>query len=158
MMYSKRMLYWTLLAAAALAVAFAPLPPDMSAAHHATHTFDLDARQFAYSPSVLSVAAGDTVTINLRSMDVVHGLYLDGYGLSMQAEAGHTSTLTFVANRSGTYRFRCSVTCGPMHPFMIGELHVGTEYGALRGMAMAMIGLAGIALAPIRRPGDASFA
>jgi len=60
--------------------------------------------------------SGDHVTIDLVSTDVVHGLYLDGYDLNVTADPGQTATLSFVADRSGSFRFRCSVTCGALHP------------------------------------------
>ncbi len=147
-MTSGKLIYWSLVATAGLATAFAPLPSNAWVSSPVSRTFNIDARQFAYSPSVLQVAPGDTITINLRSSDVVHGLYLDGYGLSMQAEPGQTSTLTFVANRTGTYHFRCNVTCGAMHPFMIGKLSVGSDDGLMRGIGIALIGLVAIAVAP----------
>lgn len=151
-MFSKRALYWSLLLAGAIAVAFAPLPLNEPSIPHTSRIFNVDARQFAYSPSVLHVAPGDSVTINLTSTDVTHGLYLDGYGLSMRAEPGQAATLTFVANRTGSFRFRCNITCGAMHPFMIGRLSVGADVGLVRGIALSMMGLLGLALAPIRSP------
>ncbi len=150
MLSSKRALYWSLLLAGAAAAAFAPLPLNLLSTPHTSRVFHLDARQFAYSPSVLQVAPGDSVTMNLTSTDVTHGLYLDGYGVSMQAEPGQTATLTFVANRTGSFRFRCNITCGAMHPFMIGKLIVGTDDGLIRGFALAGMGLLGLAFAPIR--------
>ena len=40
--------------------------------------FHIDASQFSYAPSELTVHRGDTVTIELTSTDAVHGLYVDG--------------------------------------------------------------------------------
>ena len=48
-------------------------------------------------------------------------------------------TLTFVADHAGSFRFRCSVTCGPLHPFMIGKLYVGPNWTLLRGSALAVL-------------------
>ncbi len=156
-MLRHKLVYWLLLGAAALAVAFAPVPSASRAESHQAQAFNIEARQFSYSPSVLRVAAGDTVTINLSSTDVVHGLYLDGYGLSVQADPGQTATLTFVADRSGSFRFRCNVTCGAMHPFMIGKLTVGTDSALYRAIALTLIGALGLILAqrPTTRPGPA---
>ena len=91
----------------------------------------MEASQFSYSPSATEVNHGDTVTISLTSTDAVHGLYVDGYGVSVQADPGQTASLTFVAKRPGSFRFRCNVTCGALHPFMIGKLTVGQRCAAL---------------------------
>ena len=83
-----------LFAMAGLVVAFAPLPVPSSAPQE--RTFRIDAQQFAYSPSELQVNPGDTVTIELVSTDVVHGLYVDGYDISVEADPGQTATLSVV--------------------------------------------------------------
>jgi heme/copper-type cytochrome/quinol oxidase subunit 2 len=90
------------------------------------------------------VNTGDTVTLELVSNDVVHGLYLDGYGLSVEADPGQTQTLTFVADKTGSFRFRCNVTCGAMHPFMIGKLTVGTNEWLLRSIGLSVVALLGV--------------
>ena len=95
-----------LFALAGLVVAFAPLP--FSAIRPQERTFRIEARQYAYSPSELQVNPGDTVTIQLVSTDVVHGLYVDGYDLSIEADPGQAKTLTFVADKPGSFRFFCS--------------------------------------------------
>ncbi len=123
-------------------MAFAPLPVHPIAPHE--RTFQVDARQFAYSPSEIKVNPGDTVTIQLVSTDVVHGLYVDGYGVSVEADPGQTKTLSFVADKSGSFRFRCNVTCGAMHPFMIGKLTVGTNDWLYRSMSLAILVVIGV--------------
>ena len=131
-----------LLGIAGLAVAYAPLPaPAISPQER---TFQVEARQFAYSPSEITVNPGDTITIQLVSTDVVHGLYIDGYDLSVEADPGQTATLSFKANKPGSFRFRCNVTCGAMHPFMIGKLSVGRNDWLLRSAGLAAVAALGV--------------
>jgi heme/copper-type cytochrome/quinol oxidase subunit 2 len=131
-----------LVAMAGLVVAFAPLPGRVVAPRE--RIFRIDARQFAYSPSELTIQPGDIVTVELHSTDVVHGLYIDGYDLSVEADPGQTARLTFTADKQGSFRFRCNVTCGAMHPFMIGKLTVGRNDWLLRSTGLAVIAVLGI--------------
>jgi heme/copper-type cytochrome/quinol oxidase subunit 2 len=135
----RRQPWLLILALAALVVAFAPAP-GLGAAP-AERTIRIDAGNFAYSPAVLDVNPGDRVSLELVSHDVAHGLYLDDYGVSVTADPGQPGRVTFVADRAGTFRFRCSVTCGALHPFMIGKLNVGSNWLFARAL-----GLAGVAV------------
>lgn len=128
---------------AALIFAFAPIPAAPQASHK-TRTFLVEASQFAYSPEELSVNPGDTVVIQLVSMDVVHGLYIDDYNLSVEADPGQTQTLTFTANKPGSFRIRCNVTCGAMHPFMIGKLNVGVNTSLVRAAGLSLLAVLGL--------------
>lgn len=134
-----------LLALAGLVVAFAPLP--VPAITPQARTFRIEAGQFAYSPSELNVNPGDTVNLQLVSTDVVHGLYVDGYDLSVEADPGQSATLTFTADKPGSFRFRCNVTCGAMHPFMIGKLTVGTHDWLYRSIGLSVLAVLGVAIA-----------
>jgi len=136
-MRARLFLFFLLMAG--LAVAFAPLP--VRPVPPQARTFQVDARQFAYSPSELFVNPGDTVTIQLVSTDVVHGLYVDGYGVSIQADPGQSATLTFIADQPGSFRFRCNFTCGAMHPFMIGKITVGMNTWFYRSIGFAILGV-----------------
>jgi len=133
--------YLLLFIIAGLVVAFAPLPVPPRAPQE--RTFRIDARQFAYSPSELKVNVGDWVTIELVSNDVVHGLYVDGYDVSAEADPGQPATLSFIADKTGSFRFRCNVTCGAMHPFMIGKLTVGVNNWLYRSIGLAALALVG---------------
>ncbi len=123
-------------------MAFTPLPVQPIAPQE--WIFRIEAGQFSYSPSELKVNPGDTVTIQLISTDVVHGLYVDGYDISIQADPGQTKTLSFVADKPGSFRFRCNVTCGAMHPFMIGKLNVGSNNWFFRSIGLATLVIIGV--------------
>ncbi len=122
---------------AGLVVAFVPLPVPAIAPRE--RTFQIDAHQFAYSPSELKVNTGDTVTIQLVSSDVVHGIYVDDYDISVETDPGQSAILTFIADKPGSFRFRCNVTCGAMHPFMIGKLTVGRNDWLYRSVGLAAL-------------------
>lgn len=134
----------------ALAFAFVPFP-IASAAPTDRHV-RIEASSFQYTPEAITVNPGDHITIDLAATDVVHGLYIDGYELNVTADPGQTASLSFVADRSGTFRFRCSVTCGALHPFMIGKLNVGSNELLWRGLGFAM--LAAVAGVWLVRPGN----
>lgn len=130
---------WTWIAAGLVALLILAVPLPASSAAPSERSFKIQASQYQYSPAVLAVNPGDRVTIDLEAADVVHGLSIDGYDVEMQADPGQTSRLTFVADRPGAFRFRCSVTCGNMHPFMIGKFYVGQNMLLLRASALGIL-------------------
>lgn len=140
---------WRLAIVLLLAVLILLLPAP-STASPGGRTVRIMASSFQYAPAIVRVQPGDRVTLELVSTDVVHGLYLDGYELRVSADPGQTARLTFVADRTGTFRFRCSVTCGPLHPFMIGKLVVGTNWLAWRAVGLAIL-VAAAGLLGVRR-------
>ncbi len=126
----------------------------------ATKEIIIRARQYAYDPPKIIANIGDTLHLKLVSMDVVHGFFLEGYDVDAEIYPGvntfkirkpsegytweDTEELTVILNRRGKFRYRCSHTCGSMHPFMQGELIVNpnTPYHAgLGGIAGFTIGL-----------------
>ncbi|OGO30472.1 MAG: hypothetical protein A2136_02350, partial [Chloroflexi bacterium RBG_16_54_11] len=109
---------WAILGGLALAIIFLPFPAKASMGTE--RTFRVDARQFEYEPAILAVNQGDRVTIELVAGDVVHGLSIDGYDLETTADPGQPASLSFVADKAGTYRFHCTTTCGNLHPLMTG--------------------------------------
>ncbi len=130
-------LRWIMIGLIALAIALVPFP-IASAAPTERH-IRVEASSFQYTPEAISVNPGDHVTLDLVATDVVHGLYLDGYDLNTTADPGQTASLSFVADRSGMFRFRCSVTCGALHPFMIGKFNVGPNQLLWRGIGLALL-------------------
>ena len=144
-MSTSRWISSLLVVLAGLVVAFAPFPSGENQ-HPTERLFRILASQYSYTPAQLQVNQGDTVTIELTSSDAVHGLYIDGYGVSATSDPGRSAALTFVANRSGSFRFRCNITCGALHPFMIGKLTVGSNAALYRGMGLTILGAIGVML------------
>lgn len=125
-------------------------------------TFTITAHKYAYDPPVLGVNRGDRVRIRLVAKDVTHGFYVEGYDVDAKARPDNPTfwlrrpsqgkqayeeveEINFVANHTGKFRYRCSITCGYMHPFMQGELIVSPNYlystsvGLLIGLGAAML-------------------
>jgi plastocyanin len=125
---------WILAGLAALLVLLVPLPARSQAPGNVT--YEIDASRFEYLPAEIRVNPGDQVTLKLTSHDVVHGLSIDGYGVQMTADPGKTASLSFIADKPGMFRFRCTVTCGNLHPFMIGKIYVGQNTLLWRGAAL----------------------
>lgn len=141
-MNHKLVLYYVFLIVSSLLVAFLPFPVagDMGK----NQVIDIQASQFQFDPGTIKVKHGDQVTINLTSLDVAHGIFLDGYGVDLKVDPGQTKSFTFSANRSGSFRFRCSVSCGALHPFMIGKIRVGQNLIFLRGVGLSAIAMIAI--------------
>ncbi|MEM0481496.1 MAG: cupredoxin domain-containing protein [Nitrososphaerota archaeon] len=97
-----------------------------------TKEFIITARQWAYDPPAIEVEQGDEVIIRLKSIDISHGIYIEGYDIRADLILGEGKpnevVLKFVADKPGSFIFRCSVNCGPFHPFMTGVLKVNPNY------------------------------
>ena len=125
-------------------------------------SFTILARKYAYDPQVIHVNRGDTVRLHFASLDVVHGFYLEGHDLnvtirpmqsavevsrpSRPGRSEPSEEVVFRADQEGKFRYRCSHTCGFMHPFMLGEMIVGPNRLLPASMGMAIGALAGGAL------------
>jgi heme/copper-type cytochrome/quinol oxidase subunit 2 len=123
--------------AGVLAVRYGVAPPQ-------DRYVTITAHKYAYDPPVLKVNKGDRIHISLAASDVTHGFFLEGYDVDAQIPPGdfnfrlrhpsqsheyaQTDEVVVVANRTGKFRYRCSNTCGYMHPFMQGELIVSPNY------------------------------
>lgn len=130
-----------LLILAAAAVLVVPLPGSRLVGGE--RVIRIEATDRGFTPAVVRARVGERVTIELVAMDVVHGLYVDGYAVSTTAEPGRPGRLSFVAHRAGAFRLRCSVTCGSLHPFVVGVLKVGPQTLLWRVAALAAVAALG---------------
>lgn len=138
---------WAVVTLIPLTLAAAAIWPTRGAAP-AEREFIITARQFAYDPPRITVNVGDRVALRLRSSDVAHGLYLDPYGIDVKVPPLEERVVRFVADRPGKIRYRCSVICGALHPFMVGEIVVQPNRPlAAATVLAAVVGLGALAYA-----------
>ena len=115
---------------------------DNAAVGQATvKVIEVTARKYEYTPSEIRVKKGTRVQLKIRALDRTHGfkisLYPEGAGEkgqpglrlteqqdSWKIEKGQERVIEFVAERAGTYPFKCSVFCGLGHRGMKGKLVV----------------------------------
>lgn len=128
--------------------------------HPQTRSITIQSRRYAYDPPIIRVNKGDKIKLTLSTQDVAHGFYLEGYDLdakifpsqevllgrpSQKGEYERVRTISFTADKVGKFRYRCSLTCGYLHPFMLGELIVEPNYpytgglGLMLGMTVAIV-------------------
>jgi plastocyanin len=67
------------------------------------------AKSFEFTPDEITLAAGEDVTIALRSTDVLHDFVVKGEGHVVSAKAKKTKRGGIRVDEPGTYRFWCSV-------------------------------------------------
>ena len=112
----------------------------------------LTVEKFAFSPPRVSVEAGDRVTFRIRSLDITHGFAVEGTGVDATILPGREVRVTVQAGRPGKIRYRCSVICGPLHPFMVGEIIVEPNRWPLWGGGLMLV-VGFLASAGLARPG-----
>jgi len=86
---------------------------------------DIIASRFKFVPEMLQVTEGDRVRLTLRSTDTEHGFSIKKMNVRVAVpKTGEPVTVEFVAERPGTYEFKCSEYCGSGHGRMKGQLVV----------------------------------
>ena len=86
--------------------------------------FTIIAKKWNFSPETIVVNQGDTVKLHVESIDVMHGFGLSAFGINEDLELGDIVDIEFVADKTGTFTFTCTVFCGFGHGNMKGQLIV----------------------------------
>jgi cytochrome c oxidase subunit 2 len=109
------------------AVSPAPVAASATVArveNRAEHVVRISAKRFEYSPSKVELKKGETVVLELTSLDRVHGFNAPDFGLRADVKPGETARVRFVPDKVGTFAFHCDVFCGDGHEEMNGEIVV----------------------------------
>ncbi len=72
--------------------------------------FEVSGNNFAFSPTEIVVNQGDTVRINFTNSGGFHDLVIDEFNArTKQLADGGKETIEFVADKTGTFEYYCSV-------------------------------------------------
>lgn len=72
--------------------------------------FTVEGNNFAFLPNTLTVNKGDTVKLTFINKVGNHDLVIDEFNVRTKIlNMGATETITFVADKSGTFEYYCSV-------------------------------------------------
>ena len=76
---------------------------------------------YRWNPSVIVVNEGDEVTLEILGVNgALHPATIEGYGIDFTVQRGQLTTVTFIADKAGTFRIACSTHV----PSMTGQLIV----------------------------------
>jgi nitrosocyanin len=76
----------------------------------AVKEFAVEGGMFYFTPKEIKVKKGDTVKITFTNKEGFHDWVLDEFNAkTKQIKAGETDTISFVADKAGTFEYYCSV-------------------------------------------------
>ena len=76
----------------------------------------------AYSYETMVVPVDTTVTLDIRSQDVIHSWWIPKLGGKVDATPGYTNKTWFKIPREGTYEGQCAELCGRNHANMLARV------------------------------------
>ena len=94
------------------------------------------ARRFEFDPPKITVQKGQPVRLVITAEDVEHGFAIKEFNVDVKIKAKQTRIVEFTPDRSGRFRFYCSVYCGDGHEEMLGELVVEEAQTAGTGISV----------------------
>lgn len=89
-----------------------------------TKEFEIVATNWEFSPALIEVNKGDKVELHMQSTEGTHGIALLEFDVSETLREGEDIHAEFIADKTGTFNFFCTVPCGRGHGGMRGLLVV----------------------------------
>jgi cytochrome c oxidase subunit 2 len=108
----------------ASARAVAQVAKDAGTPMRGVHEIQVALRKYEFSPGSLRVKKGEHVKLIMSAADHDHGFKLDDFDINQKIPKGTTVVVEFIADKVGTFQFRCSSVCGLGHRNMKGTLVV----------------------------------
>jgi len=84
----------------------------------------ITARRFQYNPSKIVVKKGAPVTLELTSLDRLHGFYIPDLDVRADIVPGRVVRVELTLGEVGEYDFLCDIFCGQGHGEMSGKISV----------------------------------
>ncbi len=82
------------------------------------------AQAWGFQPNEIRVPAGSEVTFIAATVDVIHGLYVEGTRVNMMLIPGQVSRNTYRFDEAGEHLLACHEYCGIGHHVMSGKVVV----------------------------------
>ena len=79
---------------------------------------EITAQRFSFTPNVITLKAGEPVTLRLTSADVTHGLFLRPLKIDAEIVPGNVTEIALTPEKAGTYVAICHHFCGVNHGAM----------------------------------------
>lgn len=103
------------------------LPENYAAQAHASEppqVIEIKARKFEFSPSTITLKAGQPVVLRLTTEDRTHGFFLKPLNIDADIEPGKTTEVAVTPDAAGEYVVICDHYCGLGHGNMKLTLNV----------------------------------
>jgi heme/copper-type cytochrome/quinol oxidase subunit 2 len=103
--------------------------PDEGVMVDGVREFNITKRQWSITPAVIKVNPGEKVRFIVTSADIKHGFAINELGINLSLEpevASIHETVVPIDIAPGVYTMYCSVFCGIGHPYMKGNIIIGT--------------------------------
>lgn len=78
----------------------------------------ITAKNFSFSPSVVTLKAGQPTTLTFVGAQGVHGLSSPDIGLNQVTITSAGTTVTVTPQKTGTFVAHCAIFCGAGHQHM----------------------------------------
>lgn len=84
----------------------------------------ITAQRFRFEPAVIDLKRGETVLLQIHSLDYIHGFHVPALGLRTDLLPGTVSSLAMTPKQTGRLDFLCDNFCGDGHENMHGHFNV----------------------------------
>jgi cytochrome c oxidase subunit II len=85
---------------------------------------EISAERYEYSPAKVTLKKGEAVTLELTSVDRLHGFHIKELGVRADVLPGQPVRVRIVPDKVGTFPFTCDLFCGSGHGDMSGMITV----------------------------------
>ena len=100
-------------------------PPSTDVVNGRTErTIHMGVRQYVWEPATITANKGELVRLIIHNADVLHGLVIPDLGVMEGDIPPEGAVIEFMASKTGTFEFFCSVYCGEGHMEMQGKIVV----------------------------------
>lgn len=98
-------------------------PPSTEVVNGRTErTIHMGVRQYVWEPATITAKRGELVRLIIHNADVLHGIVIPDLGVMEGDIPPEGAVIEFMASKTGTFEFFCSVWCGEGHMEMRGSI------------------------------------